>query len=128
MPKAQTKDNYGDELRRIREALRLRQDEFATLLGTGVYSVSRYELGTSHVPEPTMRLARALYAQQATGIAVVPTVRSGRTPRVTTSQRAQICALRAEGHSAEAIAQMFQLSLRTVYRVLKHQAESVGVN
>lgn len=54
---------YGEELRHIRDTLDLSQEDFAVLLGTRGITISRYELGHSKVPEPTMRLARVLRAQ-----------------------------------------------------------------
>ena len=51
---------YGRELKTIRETLGLTQVALAEALGIRSDSLSRYERGTRHVPEPTMRLARRL--------------------------------------------------------------------
>ena len=60
--------NYAQELKQIRVSLGLSQKAFGELLGlppTKIgtnQTISRYEIGTHHVPEPVMRLARLLLA------------------------------------------------------------------
>jgi len=51
---------YGAELREIRHRLDMTQAEMSAVLGVGNGSVGRYERGKRRVPEPVIRLARAL--------------------------------------------------------------------
>jgi transcriptional regulator with XRE-family HTH domain len=51
---------YSLELRAIRDRMGLLQSEMGALLGVDVGSVGRYERGNLPVPEPVIRLARAL--------------------------------------------------------------------
>lgn len=56
----QTPAAYATELRALRQVLGWRQQQMADALGLRRDSYSRYERGTRHVPEATMRLARTL--------------------------------------------------------------------
>ena len=67
MPRWSATD-YAQELKQIRVSLGLSQKAFGELLGLSPtkigtnQTISRYEIGTRHVPEPVMRLARLLLA------------------------------------------------------------------
>ena len=60
MPHNKTHESYGAELRDIREALGITQDALGARLGVNSMTISRYERGERHVPEPTIRLAREI--------------------------------------------------------------------
>jgi DNA-binding XRE family transcriptional regulator len=55
---------YASELRRIREHLRLTQDELGQVLGVQGNSIMRYEKQFRKVPEPIIRLARQLVRRE----------------------------------------------------------------
>jgi transcriptional regulator with XRE-family HTH domain len=60
MPAGRTPKQHNDRMREIRTALGLTQVEMAEKLGVRSDTVSRYERGDRHVPEPTLRLAESL--------------------------------------------------------------------
>ena len=55
---------YASELKRIREHLRLTQDELGQVLGVQGNSIMRYEMRYRKVPEPIIRLARQLVRRE----------------------------------------------------------------
>ena len=56
----------ANEVRRIREELRLTQTEFAAALGVSRDSVARWEAGTRQMSEPTARLLQRIRKEAKT--------------------------------------------------------------
>jgi DNA-binding transcriptional regulator YiaG len=55
----------GDEVRRIRERLRLTQRELARELGVSRVTVARWETGVYAIPEPTARLLQRIRQERS---------------------------------------------------------------
>ncbi len=88
---------YATELRDLRCALGLNQRQFAEQIGVDRDTVNNYENGRRSVPEPVIRLARRLAAEQG-----APVVRTARKPdlralreskRLTPEQLAQLVSM-----------------------------------
>jgi len=52
----------AEDLKAIRAQLKLRQGDLAELVGVARNTVTRWEMGLRHVPEPVARLVRMLRA------------------------------------------------------------------
>lgn len=70
-----------DEIARIRERLRLTQQELADLLGVNRVAIARWETGARNISEPAARLLRRIHEERAGRQRKTARIRDGKSGR-----------------------------------------------